>query len=402
MTEKIETRVVKIKGDLTQELKSLFDELNLGNRFLVVTGNTKTKELTESWTKEIPSYEFEVMPVKDSQSSTGVAAQEIAQREGIKGVIGAGGGKAIDVAKYAASNTKKPFVSFPYSPSHDGIASPLASIKGEIQHSLKASPPVAVVVYPHFILESPYELFTAGLGDIVAKLSSSQDLKLAYEEGVEKDLNFLSPNELYQTYQKFGNVAKKLLRRINEMEKYSEEKAAQGSPVEGGPEHPHLVKFAFDLIEAEIESGQLMIYNAPEGIFYSSRGASGAEHLFAHVFEMKPENSVKHGHLTGVGAVVSLFLYEEKLGIKPHGVDWRDVRRKFRYMRMPTRAVELGISSEEMVQALPEALQLGKNRLERSGKGRFTILDYLNSYHEPKIYIDTITSREFLTKTDII
>ena len=51
-------------------------------------------------------------------------------------IIGIGGGRSVDIAKMIAFNLKKSFVSLPTAASHDGIASPFVSIRGDKPHSL--------------------------------------------------------------------------------------------------------------------------------------------------------------------------------------------------------------------------------------------------------------------------
>src|SRR3989344_5511854 len=46
-------------------------------------------------------------------------------------IIGIGGGRSVDIAKMIAFNLKKSFVSLPTAASHDGIASPFVSIRGD-------------------------------------------------------------------------------------------------------------------------------------------------------------------------------------------------------------------------------------------------------------------------------
>ena len=49
-------------------------------------------------------------------------------------IIGIGGGRSVDIAKLIGFNLNKPFVSIPTSASHDGIASPFVSVKGDKPH----------------------------------------------------------------------------------------------------------------------------------------------------------------------------------------------------------------------------------------------------------------------------
>ena len=57
-------------------------------------------------------------------------------------VVGVGGGRSVDIAKLIGFNLNKPFVSVPTSASHDGIASPFVSVKGDKPHSLVATAPL--------------------------------------------------------------------------------------------------------------------------------------------------------------------------------------------------------------------------------------------------------------------
>lgn len=55
-------------------------------------------------------------------------------------------GSIIDVTKLASFKMGIPFISFPTTASHDGIASANASIKGlNVKTSIKAKPPIAVI-----------------------------------------------------------------------------------------------------------------------------------------------------------------------------------------------------------------------------------------------------------------
>lgn len=97
-------------------------------------------------------------------------------------IIGLGGGKSVDVGKLAASKLKLPFFSVPTSASHDGIASPFASIRGTEKHySIKSKPPLGILADVEVIADAPPRLFSAGCGDLVAKLTAVKDWQLGHE-----------------------------------------------------------------------------------------------------------------------------------------------------------------------------------------------------------------------------
>jgi glycerol-1-phosphate dehydrogenase [NAD(P)+] len=97
-------------------------------------------------------------------------------------VVGIGGGRTLDAAKYAASLVGLPFVSVPTTLTHDGIASPVASLDA---HGRKASfgvhTPIAVFVDLDHVREAPLEHTRSGIGDALSNLSAIADWELARE-----------------------------------------------------------------------------------------------------------------------------------------------------------------------------------------------------------------------------
>ena len=73
-------------------------------------------------------------------------------------IIGLGGGRSVDIAKLCAFNLRKPFISIPTSASHDGIASPFVSVRGDKPHSLVATAPLGVFVDLDIIKKAPEKI----------------------------------------------------------------------------------------------------------------------------------------------------------------------------------------------------------------------------------------------------
>ncbi|HBE71679.1 MAG TPA: dehydrogenase [Planctomycetaceae bacterium] len=100
---------------------------------------------------------------------------------GTQALLGIGGGKAIDVAKYAAFLAGLPFYAAPTSLSNDGFASPQSSLTvRERRRSLASRMPSAVIVDIAVCQTAPTVLWHSGVGDLVAKLTAVADWKLAY------------------------------------------------------------------------------------------------------------------------------------------------------------------------------------------------------------------------------
>lgn len=78
-------------------------------------------------------------------------------------VVAVGGGRALDLAKHAASIAGLPCVAVPTSLSHDGFGSPLASLQAPGgRRSLPCRPPAAVIIDTQVALEAPAVLWLAG------------------------------------------------------------------------------------------------------------------------------------------------------------------------------------------------------------------------------------------------
>ena len=98
-------------------------------------------------------------------------------------VFGVGGGTIIDAAKLSSASQNLPFVSIPTTVSHDGIASPLASIKGsEKPYTVLAQAPMAIIADIDIISQAPWRFVISGCGDVISKFTAVKDWKLAYLE----------------------------------------------------------------------------------------------------------------------------------------------------------------------------------------------------------------------------
>ena len=97
-------------------------------------------------------------------------------------IVGVGGGRSVDIAKIIGFNLDLPFVSIPTSASHDGIASPFVSIKGNKPHSLVATAPLGVFVDVDIIKKAPKKLLASGCGDLIAKITAVRDWQLGRDK----------------------------------------------------------------------------------------------------------------------------------------------------------------------------------------------------------------------------
>ena len=102
----------------------------------------------------------------------------------VDGLIGVGGGKAIDAVKYMSFLKKIPFISIPTSTSNDGFASSGASllVNGK-RMSLPAKTPYGIIVDIDVIKGAPEKFIYSGIGDLVSNITALYDWKFEEENG---------------------------------------------------------------------------------------------------------------------------------------------------------------------------------------------------------------------------
>ena len=236
-------------------------------------------------------------------------------------VLGVGGGTKIDVAKLSSTRQRIPFISVPTTASHDGIASPVATVKGlNKPYSMMAQSPMAIVADTDIIIRSDYRFTASGCGDLVSKFTSVRDWELAHK----------IKNEYYGEYA--ASLALMSARLITK-------NADVINP--GADEGLRLV------LEALISCGVAM------SIAGSSKPCSGSEHLFSHSLDLVQSNGGLHGEQCGVGTILMAYLYD---------IDWKGIRETLQKTGAPTTAEELGVEPESIIKALVEACTIRPER----------------------------------------
>jgi glycerol-1-phosphate dehydrogenase [NAD(P)+] len=238
-----------------------------------------------------------------------------------KVLFAVGGGTKIDAAKLSSARQGVPFISVPTTLSHDGIASPLASVKGLGKpYSVMAQAPLAIIADTDVIAQAPWRSVISGCGDVIAKFTAVKDWQLAH---VEK-------NEYYGEY-----AASLALMSATLVMQDAEQ-------VRPGNEEGLRV-----LLEALVSCGVAM------SIAGSSRPCSGSEHLFSHALDMLNCPHAMHGEQCGVGSVLTAYL---------HRANWQQIRDTLKQIGAPTTACELGVKDEDAVKALEMAASIRPER----------------------------------------
>ena len=183
-----------------------------------------------------------------------------------KVLIGVGGGKALDVAKYTASLAALPYFAVPTSLSNDGFCSPQASLTLEgNRRTLPTGVPEAVVVDLAVCQQAPRTLWHSGVGDLCSKFTAVSDWKLAYHRR--------------------GVPVNDLAALISDASVFQ----FMANPV-------------LDEQGIQLLATALMLNGVAMEIAGSSRPASGSEHLISHALDMSGARQRLHGLQTGTAA----------------------------------------------------------------------------------------------------
>src|SRR5258708_12384496 len=108
-------------------------------------------------------------------------------------IIGFGGGKALDVAKYIAFLWRLPYFSVPTSLSNDGFCSSQSSLTIEgRRHSLPAALPAGVIIDTKVWLNAPAILWHSGVGHLVSKFPSVARFEITSHQ-TRTPIHYFSP-----------------------------------------------------------------------------------------------------------------------------------------------------------------------------------------------------------------
>jgi glycerol-1-phosphate dehydrogenase [NAD(P)+] len=243
-------------------------------------------------------------------------------------VVGIGGGKTIDTAKYAASRYAIPMVTVATSLANDGIASPVASLDNEGgRGSYGVHIPIAVVVDLDFVENGPDRQTQAGVGDALSNLNAVADWELAHRVRGEA----------------IDGLAVALAR----------------SGAEALLNHPGTITddgFLTTLAEALIMGGLAM------SVCGSSRPASGSCHEISHAIDALQPGAGSHGEQVGLGALFCTFLREDD-------ARFAQMRATMARHGLAMIPADLGLTDEHFVDVVDYA--------PRTRPDRYTILEHL-------------------------
>ena len=149
-----------------------------GNDLIDMFGNQVMASLHEAGVEVLEYQEIDTTRIEDMITlafSVSVKAQVI---------VGIGGGKVIDAAKYVGYLKKLPFISIPTSASSDGFSSASASLLvGGKRTTVPARMAYGIIVDTDIIKSAPQKFLYSGIGDLVSKITALYDWRYEEEKG---------------------------------------------------------------------------------------------------------------------------------------------------------------------------------------------------------------------------
>ena len=112
-------------------------------------------------------------------------------------------------------------------------------------------------------------------------------------------------------------------------------------------------EFAKNGLEARVIVEGLISAGVASCIAGSSRPCSGAEHLFSHALDKIVPDIGLHGEKCGIGSIMMA---------KLHGQDWKKIAKTLKDVGAPTKAKQIGLEPENVIEALTIAQKLRPER----------------------------------------
>lgn len=237
-------------------------------------------------------------------------------------VIAVGSGVINDIGKIVGNVTGNPYVIVATAPSMDGYASATSSMAMDgLKVSLPSASANVIIGDIDILKEAPERLLTAGLGDMLAKYVSICEWRIAH----------LITGEYY-------------CETIADMVRNALKKCADNA--EG------LLKREDDAIQAVFEG--LIIGGVAMSYAGLSRPASGVEHYFSHVWDMRAlefgTSMDLHGTQCAIGTLLATRLYEQIKEMTPDREKALAYAEAFEYSKWSACLKEfLGKSADAMI-----------------------------------------------------
>ena len=281
----LETKMVVVEYNALANFEKYMEQVGLAGKRRTVVYDTNVYRLTEG--KHIPCDQEIVLDANGLRSEDILIEKMMKDLDAPEVIVAFGAGTIMDFGRYPAYKLGIPFVAVPTLASSDGFTANICSVILEGQKkSVPMCAPILVVADLDIIKGAPARLVASGINDILSKYISLVDWRISH----------LVDGEYYcPMVAELAQQALSIMR--NAADVYAETGKAD---IEA-------------MTMAQMLSGLTMLDH--------SRAASGAEHLIAHLVEMKPPRFEQaegiHGECVGVGTYLCAQKYHQLAKLTP-------------------------------------------------------------------------------------
>ena len=283
----LETKLVVVEHNAVANFEEYMQRVGLAGKRRTVVYDTNIYKLTEG--KHIKADQEIVLEAQGLRSEDILIENMMKDLDNPEVIVAYGAGTIMDFGRYPAYKLGIPFVAVPTLASSDGFTANICSVILEGQKkSVPMVAPQLVVADLDIISGAPMRLVSSGINDILSKYISLVDWRIS---------TLVSGEYFCPMVAELAEEALKIMRE-----------AADKYAATGVVDHEAMTM-------AQMKSGLTM------QLLNHSRAASGAEHLIAHLVEMKPPRFETaegiHGECVGVGTFLCAKKYHELAKLTP-------------------------------------------------------------------------------------
>ncbi len=336
-----------VKSGAIKELPVLINKFNVKKPFILADINTfkvagnKVIEVLDEANISYSKYVYNEKNLEPDERAVGSAVMHFDHSSDL--IIAVGSGVINDIGKILAKTSKLPYFIVGTAPSMDGYASSTSSMSMDgLKVSLNSKCADVIVGDLDVLKNAPLTMLQAGLGDMIAKYISIAEWKIAKEI-----------------------IGEYYCERVADLVKIALKTCVENAS--------GLLKRDEKAVKAVFEG--LVIGGVAMAYAGVSRPASGIEHYFSHVFDMRGlEFNTKvdlHGTQCAIATLLSAKLYEKVLTLTPDKNKALSYAKAFDYNRHKKVLKDfLGKSANAMI----EIEKTEKKYCKRKHKKRLEII----------------------------
>ncbi|MBO5374006.1 MAG: iron-containing alcohol dehydrogenase family protein [Clostridia bacterium] len=318
----MKNNVLKIGQGKINEIASTLLENNISGKILYITDPVVDRLYSHIVRPQLEEV-GKMVKAETVESNTIAYAMSVAERviaTDINCIVGMGGGKVLDVCKYAAYISKVPYLSIPTTLANDGVVSPIAVLKRHDNKpkSLGCAMPTMLILDTQLVMTCPPQFVKAGIGDIISNYTALKDWDYAVANGKDTMNGYA----------------------------YLMSKTALDA----------LIKTQYSSICPEfidVLANSLVLSGLAMDFAGSSRPVSGSEHLFSHALDYYCEKQNLHGFNVALGTISVLMLL---------GEDYSRLLAYLKKFEVDINPKHMGIDKETFVLCMQKATSMRKNR----------------------------------------